>query len=146
MTRRTIPTGTARRAEVGEYAIRREAFETESRLVVQVTGPRYDDFDRKCLCQRQSAAEKLSALLNAARELATDWRGIRTTGLFSNTEPEFDVRHTIVDMVAQAIDGPRPDVMNRRRTKPTGGGPTEAHPDAPYCKDDQTCCDFCCGN
>ncbi|MEY9466313.1 hypothetical protein ABH973_006726 [Bradyrhizobium ottawaense] len=30
--------------------------------------------------------------------------------------------------------------------KPTRGGPTEAHPDAPYCKPDQSCCDFCCGN
>jgi hypothetical protein len=26
------------------------------------------------------------------------------------------------------------------------GGPTEAHPDRPYCKPDQSCCDFCCGN
>ena len=26
------------------------------------------------------------------------------------------------------------------------GGPTEKYPDRPYCKDDQTCCDFCCGN
>lgn len=26
------------------------------------------------------------------------------------------------------------------------GGPTEKHPDRPYCKDDQTCCDFICGN
>jgi hypothetical protein len=30
--------------------------------------------------------------------------------------------------------------------KPTRGGPTEAHPDAPYCKPDQSYCDFCCGN
>jgi len=28
----------------------------------------------------------------------------------------------------------------------TRGGPTEQHPDAPYCKPDQSCCDFCCGN
>lgn len=26
------------------------------------------------------------------------------------------------------------------------GGPTEADPDRPYCKPDQSCCDFCCGN
>ena len=26
------------------------------------------------------------------------------------------------------------------------GGQTEAEPDRPYCKHDQTCCDFCCGN
>lgn len=26
------------------------------------------------------------------------------------------------------------------------GGPTETHPERPYCKPDQTCCDFACGN
>jgi hypothetical protein len=29
---------------------------------------------------------------------------------------------------------------------PTSGAPTEQHPDAPYCKPDQSCCDFICGN
>jgi len=33
-----------------------------------------------------------------------------------------------------------------RSEKPTRGGPTEEHPDTPYCKPDQSCCDFCCGN
>lgn len=26
------------------------------------------------------------------------------------------------------------------------GGPTTTNPDRPYCKPDQSCCDFCCGN
>lgn len=26
------------------------------------------------------------------------------------------------------------------------GGPTEAHPERAYCKPDQSCCDFICGN
>lgn len=26
------------------------------------------------------------------------------------------------------------------------GGPTEQKPHRPYCKADQSCCDFCCGN
>ena len=26
------------------------------------------------------------------------------------------------------------------------GGPTVTEPDRPYCKPDQSCCDFCCGN
>ena len=30
--------------------------------------------------------------------------------------------------------------------KENKGGPTEADPDRPYCKPDQSCCDFCCGN
>jgi hypothetical protein len=29
---------------------------------------------------------------------------------------------------------------------PARGGPTEKYPDRPYCKSDQSCCDFCCGN
>jgi hypothetical protein len=29
---------------------------------------------------------------------------------------------------------------------PSKGGPTELEPDRPYCKPDQSCCDFCCGN
>ena len=28
----------------------------------------------------------------------------------------------------------------------TKGGPTETDPLRPYCKPDQSCCDFCCGN
>jgi hypothetical protein len=99
----------------GPYAIRREPFETDSRLVVLITGPRYDDFIRVYCCERQTAAEKLAALLNAAIDLATDWRGMRTTGIFADTDPEFDVRHSIVTLVANAIDGPKPDVMDRRK-------------------------------
>lgn len=26
------------------------------------------------------------------------------------------------------------------------GGPAETDPERPYCKPDQSCCDFCCGN
>lgn len=28
----------------------------------------------------------------------------------------------------------------------TKGGPTVTDPNRPYCKPDQSCCDFCCGN
>lgn len=31
-------------------------------------------------------------------------------------------------------------------TRHTKGGPTEGDPNRPYCKPDQSCCDFCCGN
>lgn len=31
-------------------------------------------------------------------------------------------------------------------SKATKGGPTVTHPNRPYCKPDQSCCDFCCGN
>jgi hypothetical protein len=29
---------------------------------------------------------------------------------------------------------------------PAKGGPIVGEPDRPYCKPDQSCCDFCCGN
>lgn len=29
---------------------------------------------------------------------------------------------------------------------PAKGGPTESDPHRPYCKPDQSCCDFICGN
>jgi hypothetical protein len=38
------------------------------------------------------------------------------------------------------------EFQRAKSPRPTKGGPTEAHPDAPYCKPDQSCCDFCCGN
>lgn len=36
--------------------------------------------------------------------------------------------------------------QRRREGKATKGGPTVTDPDRPYCKPDQSCCDFCCGN
>ncbi|WP_156795572.1 hypothetical protein [Bradyrhizobium icense] len=41
---------------------------------------------------------------------------------------------------AEAVIPPVKGVPDRR------GGPTESDPDRPYCKPDQSCCDFCCGN
>lgn len=36
-------------------------------------------------------------------------------------------------------------IENHPRTA-TKGGPTVGDPNRPYCKPDQSCCDFCCGN
>lgn len=38
------------------------------------------------------------------------------------------------------------EVYGRPLPKPAKGGPTEKEPDRPYCKPDQSCCDWCCGN
>jgi hypothetical protein len=32
------------------------------------------------------------------------------------------------------------------QSKGISGGPTVTDPEQPYCKPDQSCCDFCCGN
>lgn len=37
------------------------------------------------------------------------------------------------------------EAVNERSAR-KAGGPTEADPNRPYCKPDQSCCDFCCGN
>lgn len=50
------------------------------------------------------------------------------------------------DRKAERMRALRVTIMRLNSEKPTRGGPTEAHPDAPYCKPDQSCCDFCCGN
>ena len=38
------------------------------------------------------------------------------------------------------------EVAELKRKKECKGGPTKAKPDQPYCKPDQSCCDFTCGN
>lgn len=40
----------------------------------------------------------------------------------------------------------RDDKRLAQIAKKQRGGPTEKEPERPYCKDDQSCCDFCCGN
>jgi hypothetical protein len=46
----------------------------------------------------------------------------------------------------EALGEDMPGIRAALSPTPTKGGPTEDHPDAPYCKPDQSCCDFCCGN
>jgi hypothetical protein len=45
----------------------------------------------------------------------------------------------------QAGNGPHTDKVSLMK-KSVRGGPTEKYPNRRYCKDDQSCCDFCCGN
>ena len=53
-----------------------------------------------------------------------------------------------VPKYAQQIAGEALDHVPSRlvRSTATRGGPTITDPDRPYCKADQSCCDFCCGN
>lgn len=38
------------------------------------------------------------------------------------------------------------DDMRLAQLAKQSGGPTVSDPNRPYCKPDQSCCDFCCGN
>ncbi len=44
-----------------------------------------------------------------------------------------------------SIKGPKP-LTFRENLGSEYGGPTVHDPDRPYCKPDQSCCDFTCGN
>jgi imidazolonepropionase-like amidohydrolase len=54
------------------------------------------------------------------------------------------------DLASFQDRNPRAIVYNksvkRYEAVPSKGGPTEQDPGRPYCKPDQSCCDFCCGN
>lgn len=50
-----------------------------------------------------------------------------------------------IDMgLCKACDGTGYEQPQTKRQ--ATGGPTDEEPDRPYCKSDQSCCDFCCGN
>ena len=51
------------------------------------------------------------------------------------------------DKKAEQMRALRMKIMRADARLPgTRGGPTVGDPDRPYCKSDQSCCDFCCGN
>ncbi len=51
------------------------------------------------------------------------------------------------DRKAEQMRALRTTIMRLDAMRPgTKGGPTVGDPDRPYCKPDQSCCDFCCGN
>lgn len=47
---------------------------------------------------------------------------------------------------ALADDLSNPTAALKRIRAARHGGPTLTEPDLPYCKPDQSCCDFTCGN
>ena len=55
----------------------------------------------------------------------------------------------VLDVVDRALNEARRLDREVQKKWPRGamaGGPTVAEPDRPYCKPDQSCCDFTCGN
>lgn len=51
-----------------------------------------------------------------------------------------------VAMMGAAVGASPEAAVERLQLKARGGGPTETEPNRAYCKDDQSCCDFVCGN
>jgi len=56
---------------------------------------------------------------------------------------KFSKEELVTELLAALIELAK---VPTKPAPPTRGGPTEQFPDAPYCKPDQSCCDFCCGN
>lgn len=103
--------------KVGDFT-RRDAYDGQcSARVVRKTGPRCDDVESHTLCRTDEGAKRLAALMNAAHELARDWRLINDEAPFG-LDPEQWVRWLIVKSVATAIDGPAPELPAA-----TGGEP-----------------------
>lgn len=81
---------------------------------------------------RQSRDEKIRRLVEAAISLCEpEDADEKATGY---------TRETLTKRFREILE-PSP-----RRSEATKGGPTASDPDRPYCKPDQSCCDFCCGN
>ena len=102
--------------EIGDFTTRPAYDGKCGASVVRKTGARYDDVERHTLCCTDEGAKRLAALMNAARDLARDWREISETGGFMDRDPQAWVRFIIVKAVATAIDGPQPELLTRRET------------------------------
>lgn len=114
---------------------------SDFRWLIEAPGPRYlgvqrlsmmDNFEwtsdhDKALAFRSK--DQADALMMAVRQMDRQINGF-DKGLFG-----FEASLGNAKAVEHGWLGP-----------PTRGGPTEQHPDAPYCKPDQSCCDFVCGN
>jgi hypothetical protein len=104
------PVKSVRSADIGDFTTR-DAYDGKcSARVVRKIGPRFDDVESHTLCRTDDGAMRLAALMNAARDLARDWRQISETGAFKDQDPQAWVRWVIVKAVATAIDGPPPDL------------------------------------
>lgn len=79
---------------------------------------------------------------------------IRVFGFINreHIERKFGVSTPQASTDLTAFKGRNPGVIvynvssKRYEAIPQKGGPTEADPNRPYCKPDQSCCDFVCGN
>lgn len=73
--------------------------------------------------QRESEMRDLRAALEKALGAVESYEACIAAGIETCTGEEFE-----------------------KAGQPRRGGPTEKFPNAPYCKPDQSCCDFVCGN
>lgn len=83
------------------------------------------------------------AEMEQARQLIQKWRSLANQYERECTEDEPHNTEAVITLrrCADELSFAIPLAVAHQR-----GGPTEGQPDRPYCKADQSCCDFCCGN
>jgi hypothetical protein len=97
------------RPQIGDFVAR----DVRGWCIWQVTGPGYWDLEFfGCACATQEGAEKLAALMNAARELAERSHILRTDAPYRGADPKHWAMWCIVSAVGRAIDGPKPEMFN----------------------------------
>ncbi len=97
------------RPKVGDFVAR----DVRGWCIWRMTGPGYWDTEFVgSACATQEGAEKLAALMNAARELAERSHILRTDTMYRGTDPRHWALHCIMSAVGKAIDGPQPEMFH----------------------------------
>lgn len=108
MARHTKPVEKPR-PQIGEFVAR----DIGGWCIARMTGPGWWDFKFfGCACATQEGAEKLAALMNAARDLAEHHHLYKASSMYRGTDPKDWALWCIVSAVHSAIDGPRPEMFH----------------------------------
>lgn len=97
------------RPKIGDFV----ATDIAGWCISKQTGPGFWDTEFfGSACATKEGAEKLAAMMNAARDLADHSRILRTDTMYRGTDPKLWALHCIVSAVGRAIDGPQPEMFH----------------------------------
>lgn len=97
------------RPQVGDFVARN----VSGWCICRMTGTGWWDFEFfGAACETQEGAEKLAALMNAARELAERSHILKTTSMYKGSDPKLWALSCIVSAVSRAIDGPEQELFH----------------------------------
>lgn len=97
------------RPQIGEFVARN----VSGWCICRMTGTGWWDFEFfGAACETQEGAEKLAALMNAARELAERSHLLKTTSMYKGSDPKLWALSCIVSAVSRAIDGPKQELFH----------------------------------
>ncbi len=97
------------RPQIGDFVARN----ISGWCICRMTGPGWSDFKFfGVACETQEGAEKIAALMNAARELAENSHLVKTTSMYKSTDPKLWALSCIVSAVSRAIGGPEQELFH----------------------------------